>query len=39
MLRVLGNNSYDLETKVKVKGRIMSFLVNASRPKLLDVTT
>ena len=35
MLRVLGNTSYDLE--FKVKGQIMSFLVNASSPKLLDI--
>ena len=39
MLRVLGNTSYDLEPKVEVKGPIMYFLVNASSPKLLDVTT
>ena len=39
MLRALGNTSYDLEPKIKVKGQIMSFLVNASSPKLLDVAT
>ena len=37
--RVLGYTSYDLEPKVKVKVQIMYFLVNASRPKLLDVAT
>ena len=30
MSRVLGNVSYDLDPKVKVKGQIMYFLVNAS---------
>ena len=39
MLKVLSNTSYDLEPKVKVKGQIMYFLVNASSPKLLDVAT
>ena len=39
MLRVLGNTSYDLEPKFKVKGQIIYFLVNASFPKLLDVAT
>ena len=39
MLCVLGNTSYDLEPKVKVKGQIMYFLVNASSPKPLDVET
>ena len=39
MLWVLGNTPYDLEPKVKVKGQVMSFLVNASSPKLLDVAT
>ena len=38
MKKVLGNNSYDLDPKVNVKGQIMHFLVNAS-PKLLDVAT
>ena len=33
MLRVLG------DTKVKVKGQIMYFLVNASPHKLLEVAT
>ena len=37
MLRVLGNTSYDLEPKVKVDGQLMSFPINASSPKLLDV--
>ena len=35
MFRVLGNTSYDLGPKVKVKGQIIYFLVNASSPKLL----
>ena len=39
MLRVLGNTSYDLESKVKVKGQIMYFLVNASSPQMLDIAT
>ena len=39
MLGVLGNTSYDLEPKVKVKCQIMYYLVNASSPKLLDVAT
>ena len=30
---------YDLYPKVKVKGQIMHFLVNASPPKMLDVPT
>ena len=33
---VLGNTSYDLEPKVKVKGQIMCFLVNAYPPKQLQ---
>ena len=33
----LDNFSCDLGHKVKVKGRILYFLVNASPPKLLDV--
>ena len=37
MLMVLANTSYELEPKVKVKGQIMYFLVNASSPKVLDV--
>ena len=32
MLRVLGNISGDLDPKVKVKGQILNFLVNASPP-------
>ena len=32
-------HSYNLDTKVKVKGQIMNFLVNASPPKLLDLAT
>ena len=39
MYRVLGNILCDLDPKVKVKGQIMHFLVNASPPKLLDVAT
>ena len=39
MSRVLCNTSYDNELKVKVKGQIMYFLVNASSPKLLGVAT
>ena len=39
MVRVLGNTSYYLDPKVKVKGQIMYFLVNASSPKLLDAVT
>ena len=35
---VLGNPSYDLETKDKVKGHIKSFFENASS-KLLDKAT
>ena len=37
--RVLGNISCDLALKVKVKGLIMYFLLNASSPKPLDVAT
>ena len=37
MLMVLGNTSCDLEPKVK--GQIMSLLVNEYSPKLLDVAT
>ena len=33
MYRVLGNISCDLDPKVKVKGEILNFLVNASPPK------
>ena len=39
MWRVLGNTSCDLDPKVKVKGQIMYFLVNASSPKPLDIAT
>ena len=39
MLRVQGNTSYDLESKVKAKGQIMYFFVIASPPKLLDAVT
>ena len=39
MLKELGNTSYDLEPKVKVKGQIMYFLLNASSLKLLVVAT
>ena len=35
MLRVLGDDLCDLDPKVKVKGQIMYFLVNASPHKLL----
>ena len=38
MQRVLGNYSCDLVPKVKVKGQIMNFLVNAS-PKAFDIVT
>ena len=38
MQRVLGNNLCDLYPKVKVKGQILNFLVNAS-PKPFDVAT
>ena len=34
---ILGNISCDLDPKVKGKGQIMYFLVNASLPKPLDV--
>ena len=36
---VEANSLYELDPKVKVKGQIIYFLVNASPPKLLDVTT
>ena len=36
MSRVLGDDLCDLDPKVKVKGQIMYFLVNASH-KLLEV--
>ena len=39
MSRVLGDILCDLDPKVKVKGQIMYFLVNASPHKLLDVAT
>ena len=39
MSRVLGNTPCDLDPKVKVKGQIMYFLVNASSPKPLDIAT
>ena len=39
MLRVLGNISSDLDPKVKVKGQILIFLVNASPPKPFDIAT
>ena len=35
---VLGNILCDLDPKVKVKGQILNFLVNAS-PKAFDVVT
>ena len=35
MKRVLGN----IDPKVKVKGQILNFLVNASPPKAFDVVT
>ena len=34
---VLGNISYDLDTKVKIKGQIMNYLVNESLPNSLDI--
>ena len=39
MSRVLGDVSYDIDPKVKVKGQIMYFLVNASPHKLFEVAT
>ena len=39
MLRVLGNIPCDLHPKVKVKGQILNFLVNASPPEPFDVVT
>ena len=39
MSRVLGCVLCDLDPKVKVKGQIMDFLVNASPHKLLEVAT
>ena len=39
MQRVLGYILCDLNSKVKVKGHIMDFLVNASLPKPLHVAT
>ena len=37
--RVLGNILCDLDPKVKVKGQILNFLVDASPPKAFDVVT
>ena len=39
MSRVLGNILCDLDPKVKVKGQILNFLVNASHPKPFDIAT
>ena len=39
MWRVLGDVSYDLDPKVKVKGQIMYFLVNASPHNVLEEAT
>ena len=39
MSRVLGDVLCDLDPKVKVKGQIIYFLVNASPHKLLEVAT
>ena len=39
MQRILGNISCGLDPKVKVKGQILNFLVNASPPKAFDVVT
>ena len=39
MQRILGKDFSDLEFEVKVKGSIMSFLVNAYPPKPLEVAT
>ena len=39
MWRVLGNILRDLDPKVKVKGQILNFLVNASPPKPIEVAT
>ena len=37
MWRVLGDILCDLDLKVKVKGQIMYFIVNASPSKALDI--
>ena len=39
MSRVLGDIFCDLDPRVKVKGQLMYFLVNASPHKLLEVAT
>ena len=39
MQRILGNISCYLDLKVKVKGHILNFLVNASPPKAFGVVT
>ena len=39
MSRVLGDVLCDLDPKVKVKGEIMYFLVNASPHNVLEVAT
>ena len=39
MLRVLGHILRDLDPKVKVKGHIKNFLVNAFPPNSFDVAT
>ena len=39
MWMVLGNILCDLDCKVKFKGQIIYFLLNASPPKPLDVAT
>ena len=39
MSRLLGYLLFDLDPKVKVKGQIMYFLVNASPHKLFETAT
>ena len=39
MSRVLGDFSFDIDPKVKVKGHIMYFLENASPHNVLEVAT
>ena len=39
MWRVLGNISCVIDPKIKVKGQILNFLVNASPPKAFDIVS
>ena len=39
MYRLLGNIPRNRDTKVKVKGQILNFIVNAAPPKPSDVAT